>query len=50
MLFDWLLGQPTNVREALAELRKRQLNFDPSRRDDYTPRNGWRSWFKAAIS
>ncbi len=43
MLFDWLLGQPKDVREALADLRKRQLNFDPSRRDDYTPRHGWSS-------
>jgi uncharacterized protein (UPF0548 family) len=42
VLFDWLLGQPTDVREALADLRKQQLNFDPSRLDDYTPESGWR--------
>ena len=42
MLLDRLLGQPSDPRQALAELRKQELNFEPSRRDDYTPDNGWR--------
>src|SRR4029453_967013 len=36
-----LLGQPRDPRRALAELRGRALNFDPSRRAEYTPQNGW---------
>jgi hypothetical protein len=35
-------GQPTDPRGALAELRRRDLNFDPSRSAAYTPENGWR--------
>ena len=42
MLVERLLGQPSDPRQALAELRKQELNFEPSRRDDYTPDNGWR--------
>lgn len=41
MLIDRLLGQPSDPRRSLAELRERPLNFDPSRRDEYTPENGW---------
>jgi hypothetical protein len=40
-LVDALLGQPGDVRQALHELRDRPLNFDPSRRTEYTPANGW---------
>jgi uncharacterized protein (UPF0548 family) len=36
-----LLGQPRDPCRALAELRDRGLNFDPSRRAEYTPENGW---------
>jgi uncharacterized protein (UPF0548 family) len=36
-----LLGQPRDPCRALAELRDRELNFDPSRRAEYTPENGW---------
>lgn len=42
MLFDRLLGQPGDAGQALEELRERDVNFDPSRRQDYTPDNGWR--------
>jgi uncharacterized protein (UPF0548 family) len=41
MLLDRVLGQPSDARQALAELRKKDLNFDPSGRDDFTPANGW---------
>ena len=41
MLIDRLLGQPSDPRRALAELRGRQLNFDPSSAGEYTPENGW---------
>ena len=41
MLDRLLLGQPRNPRQALAELRRREVNFDVSRRADYTPQNGW---------
>jgi uncharacterized protein (UPF0548 family) len=40
-LVDRLLGQPTDARQALAEMRRRRLNFDPSLRHTYTPENGW---------
>jgi uncharacterized protein (UPF0548 family) len=36
-----LLGQPRDPCRVLAELRGRALNFDPSRRAEYTPENGW---------
>jgi uncharacterized protein (UPF0548 family) len=36
-----LLGQPRDPRRALAELRRRELNFDVSRRSEYKPENGW---------
>src|SRR4029079_7251742 len=36
-----LLGPPRNPRQALAELRRRGLTFDVSRRAEYTPKNGW---------
>jgi uncharacterized protein (UPF0548 family) len=36
-----LLGQPRNPRRALAELHRRELNFDVSRRTEYTSENGW---------
>jgi uncharacterized protein (UPF0548 family) len=36
-----LLGQPGNPTQALAELRRRGVNFDVSRRTEYTPPNGW---------
>jgi uncharacterized protein (UPF0548 family) len=36
-----LLGQPRDPGQALAELRRRELNFDVSRRTEYTPQNGW---------
>ena len=41
MLNRPLLGQPRDPCRALAELRGRELNFDVSRRDEYTPENGW---------
>jgi uncharacterized protein (UPF0548 family) len=41
-VLDRLLGRPRDPRRALAELRGRTLNFDPSERSDYTPANGWR--------
>jgi Domain of unknown function (DUF1990) len=41
LLVDRLLGQPSDPERSLAELRGRPLNFDPSRRDEYTPENGW---------
>lgn len=40
-MIDRLLGQPSDARQALADLRERDLNFDPSRRVEYTPANGW---------
>ena len=43
MLDRLLLGQPRDPRRALAELRRRDLNFDISRRTQYTPQNGWRA-------
>jgi uncharacterized protein (UPF0548 family) len=36
-----LLRQPRDPRRALAEFRGRELNFDVSRRSEYTPENGW---------
>lgn len=42
MRADRLFGQPTDPRSALAELRRRKLNFDPSQSETYTPENGWR--------
>jgi uncharacterized protein (UPF0548 family) len=36
-----LLGRPRNPYRALAELRGRAINFDVSRRAEYTPENGW---------
>jgi uncharacterized protein (UPF0548 family) len=36
-----LFLQPRNPRRALAELRRREVNFDISRRTEYTPENGW---------
>ena len=41
MLDRLLLGQPRDPRQALAELRSREVNFDVSRRTEYTPQNGW---------
>jgi uncharacterized protein (UPF0548 family) len=41
LLVDRLLGQPSDRCRALAELRRRGLNFDPSRREAYTPATGW---------
>ena len=41
MLDRLLLGRPRNPCRALAELRGRALNFDPSLRAQYTPANGW---------
>ena len=41
MLFDLLLGQETDAAKALSAMRDRELNFDPSRRAEYTPENGW---------
>jgi uncharacterized protein (UPF0548 family) len=41
LLIDRLLRQPSDPRAALAELRARNLNFDPSRHSEYTPENGW---------
>ena len=41
MLIDRLLRQPSDPRAALAALRSRKLNFDPSRHSEYTPENGW---------
>jgi uncharacterized protein (UPF0548 family) len=38
---DRLLGHPRDLRRTLAELRERPLNFDPARREEYTPENGW---------
>jgi hypothetical protein len=42
LLIDRLLGQPSDPRRALAELRTRQLNFSLSPTEGYTPENGWR--------
>ena len=42
MRADLLFGQPADPHSALAELRRRELNFDPSRSGEYTPENGWR--------
>jgi uncharacterized protein (UPF0548 family) len=41
VLNQLLLGQPRDPRRALAELRGRELNFDVSRRAEYTSENGW---------
>ena len=41
MLNRPLRGQPRDPCRALAELRSRDLNFDVSRRHEYTPENGW---------
>ena len=41
MLNRLLLRQPRDPRRALAELRGRELNFDVSRRAEYTSENGW---------
>jgi uncharacterized protein (UPF0548 family) len=41
LLLDRILGQAGDTCQALAELRARPVNFDLSRRADYTPENGW---------
>lgn len=41
MLLDRLLGQPRDRERALRELRAASLNFDPARRAEHTPENGW---------
>ena len=41
MLIDRLLRQPSDRREALAQLRHRGVNFDFSRQTEYTRENGW---------
>ena len=41
MLIDRLLRRPSDPRRTLAELRARKINFDLSRRAEYTPENGW---------
>jgi Domain of unknown function (DUF1990) len=41
LLIDRLLRQPSDPRAALAELRSRKLNFDPTRQSEYTRENGW---------
>ena len=41
MLDRLRLGRPRNLYRALAELRGREINFDVSRRAEYTPENGW---------
>jgi uncharacterized protein (UPF0548 family) len=41
MWLDLLLGQETDAAKALTAMRERELNFDPSRRAEYTPENGW---------
>jgi uncharacterized protein (UPF0548 family) len=41
LLLDRILGQAGDARQALAELRARPVNFDLSRRAEYTPENGW---------
>lgn len=41
MLIDRLLRQPSDRENALAELRRRSINFDLSRRAEYTRENGW---------
>ncbi len=41
MLLDRLLGQPSDTRAALEDLRGRAVNFDVAGRDGYTPENGW---------
>jgi uncharacterized protein (UPF0548 family) len=42
VLSQLLLRQPRDPRQALAELRGRELNFDASRRAEFTAENGWR--------
>jgi len=41
VLIDRLLRRPSDPRRTLAELRARKINFDLSRRAEYTPENGW---------
>ena len=41
MLIDRLFGVERDPDRALADLRGRRLNFDLSRRAEYTPANGW---------
>ena len=41
MLDRLRLGRPRSLYRALAELRGREINFDVSRRAEYTPENGW---------
>jgi uncharacterized protein (UPF0548 family) len=41
LLIDRLLRQPSDRKKALAELRRRGINFDFSRRAEYTRENGW---------
>jgi Domain of unknown function (DUF1990) len=41
LLIDRLLRQPSDRREALAQLRHRGVNFDFSRQTEYTRENGW---------
>jgi uncharacterized protein (UPF0548 family) len=40
-LIDRLLRQPSDRQKALAELRGRGINFELSRRGEYTRENGW---------
>jgi uncharacterized protein (UPF0548 family) len=41
LLIERLLRQPRDRGKALAELGTRKVNFDPARRTEYTPENGW---------
>ena len=41
MLIDRLLGAGMDPDQALADLADRQVNFDLSRRAEYTPEKGW---------
>jgi len=41
VLIDRLLGAGMDPDQALADLANRQVNFDLSRRAEYTPENGW---------
>jgi Domain of unknown function (DUF1990) len=41
LVIDRLLGQPSDPGEALAALRDRPLNFDPTDGERHTAENGW---------